>query len=142
MQALQAEKQKWEADQYDYSRLKELAFELDNPPVFVSSEHPDIHEILKKHRTFIFGGHETWHQQLRKALPELHLVSGTLHSVSPEIFQNAEYVLIFSGHMAHTVFDKGTAFLRKNGIPYGYLSQCNLELLEQKIAKIYEEEKQ
>lgn len=142
VQALQAEKQKWETDQYDHSRLKELAFELDNPPVFVSSEHPDIHEILKKHRTFIFGGHETWHQQLRKALPELHLVSGTLHSVSPEVFQNAEYVLIFSGHMAHTVFDKGTAFLRKNGIPYGYLSQCNLELLKQKIAKIYEEEKQ
>ena len=37
----------------------------------------------------------------------------------PEVFRNAEFVLIFSGHMAHAVFDKGTAFLRKNEIPYG-----------------------
>lgn len=141
IQKLQEEKRKWEIDQYDYNRLKELAFELDNQPASGSPQAPNIHEILKNHRIVILGGHETWHQQLRKALPELHLVSGTLHSVSPKVFQNAEYVLIFSGHMAHTVFDKGTAFLRKNGIPYGYLSQCNLELLKQKIAKICEEEK-
>lgn len=140
LQKLQQEKEQWEADRYDYNRLKELAFELESDGAVAAPKSSDIHCILKNHRIFVFGGHETWHQQLRKEFPELRLVSGTLHSISPEVFQSAEYVLIFSGHMAHTVFDKGTAFLRKNGIPYGYLSQCNLELLKEKILKIYEED--
>lgn len=139
LQQLQEEQKQWESERYDYNRLKELAFELDSAVPSASPEPPNIHDILERHRIFIFGGHENWHQQLKKEFPELNIVSGTLHSMSPEVFRTAEYVLIFAGHMAHTVFNKGIAFLRQNEIPYSYLSQSNLDYLQKKIAEIYGE---
>lgn len=140
LEKLRAEKRQWEQDRYDYDRLKELAYALDDPVPPASCKLPDIQKIIQQHHIFILGGHESWQQQVQRELPGLRLVSGTLHSVSPDIFQNAEYVLIFSGHMAHTVYDKVIAFLRRRKIPYGYLPQCNVELLKRRIAEIYKED--
>lgn len=139
LKELRREKQQWEQDKYDWDRLKELAYDLKDETDNEPQESPDINGILQKHKIFVFGGHENWHKQLKNTFPDICTVSGTLHSVDPEIFQSADYVLIFSGHMAHTVYDKVTDYLRKRDIPYVYLPQCNFRLVAQRIATVYEE---
>lgn len=133
VQKLETEKENWEADKYDYARLKELAYAIEGEVEGENAEYEQVEEILNANKVFLLGGHENWQNQIKKELPGLKIVSGTQHSIKPEIFQSADYVMLFSGHMAHTVYDKVKTYLYKHEIPYDYLAQTNVETVKRQI---------
>lgn len=141
IEELEKEKQDWLEERYDYDRLKELAYALEMEIETEPEEDLTLAEkILSEKRVFLLGGHENWHAQLKRELPALNLVSGTQHSVKPEIFQKADYVLLFSGHMAHTVYDKVKDYLYKRKIPYDYLPSTQLNYIKRTVIAWYNKE--
>lgn len=123
------------AEHYDYARLKELAYLLESESDD-SEKQVDITPILSKNKVFVIGGHESWQKRVKKAIPGINLLSGTLHSVNLEVLKNADFVLIFTGHMAHTVYDKLYKYLYKHSIPYDYLPCQSIEGVKRHIAKV------
>lgn len=131
---LTRENQSLSAAHYDYSRLRELAYSLENEEE-IKDEQIDTTPILTEKKVFLIGGHENWHKRLKEAIPEINVLSGTAHSVNLEPLKNADHVLIFTGHMAHTVYDKLSAYLYKHEIPYSYLPCQNIDGIKLHIKK-------
>lgn len=132
---LSSENQSLAAKHYDYARLKELAYSLDSESDD-SEKQVDITPILSKNKVFVIGGHESWQKRVKKAIPEINLLSGTLHSVNLDVLKNADYVFIFTGHMAHTVYDKLYVYLYRHNIRYSYLPCQNIEGVKRHIEKV------
>ena len=129
---LEAEQAAWQAQAYDYARLKEMAYTLELEDI-VPSEGANLEELIRAKKIFVVGGSESWRKQLNAKYPQLRWVSGTQKNLDLTGFQGADHVFIYTGHMAHTVYNKLAEYLYKKQIPYSYVPRYNLACIEQCI---------
>ena len=93
-------------------------------------------DAISDKRIVIIGGHQNWHNKLKKLFPKWTLIyMDEFKAVTTSMLENHDYVFFYSDYLSHKSYNKCVAMLRENNIPFGYLHGINPDIT---IKQVYE----
>jgi len=125
-----------EADREELIALRNFVHNLKNEDVPKEDELTMMKDTISDKRIVIIGGHQNWHNKLKKLFPKWTLIyMDEFKTVTTSMLENHDYVFFYSDYLSHKSYNKCVAMLRENNIPFGYLHGINPDIT---IKQVYE----
>lgn len=125
-----------EADREELIALRNFVHNLKNEEVPEEDELAMMKDAISDKRIVIIGGHQNWHNKLKKLFPKWTLIyMDEFKAVTTSMLENHDYVFFYSDYLSHKSYNKCVAMLRENNIPFGYLHGINPDIT---IKQVYE----
>ena len=97
----------------------------------------EMKSYIERKSVVIIGGHENWVAKMRSEFPKwTYLAAAEQGSIPAAVVNKADYTFFFSAHICHPQYYKFISHLRTHNLPFGYISQTNME---QTIRQIFTE---
>jgi len=116
--------------------LRELVFNLETgaePELKLGPRQQLQFPFEVRHRTVVFGGHDTWLKAIRPLLPNVNFVGREVNP-SAEMIRHADMVWIQANALAHKRYYKIIDIVRVNDIPVRYFSYASAEKCAMQLA--------
>lgn len=125
-----------EADRDELIALRNFVYNLKDEVVPEENEISMMRDAISNKRIIIIGGHQNWHNKLKKLFPKWTLIyMDEFKAVTSNMLENHDYVFFYSDYLSHKSYNKCVAMLRENNIPFGYLHGVNPDIT---IKQIYD----
>ena len=125
-----------EADRDELIALRNFVHNLEDEEIPDIDELPKMQEAISNKKITIIGGHQNWHNKLKKLFPGwTYVYMDEYKAVTASMLENRDYVFFYHNYISHKSYNKCVAMLRENNIPFGYLSGVNTDFT---IRQVYE----
>ena len=125
-----------EADREELIALRNFVYNLKDEIIPEEDELSKMKDIISNKRIAIIGGHQNWHNKLKKLFPEWTFIyMDEFKTVTINMLEHHDYVFFYSDYLSHKSYNKCVAMLRDNKIQFGYLHGINPELI---IRQVYD----
>lgn len=125
-----------EADREELIALRNLVFNLKDEVQPEEDGLSKMKEAISDKNIMIIGGHQNWHNKLKKLFPKWTLVyMDEFKIVTANMLEHHDFVFFYSDYLSHKSYNKCVAMLRENNIPFGYLHGVNPDIT---IKQIYD----
>lgn len=88
---------------------------------------------LTSFKGLVIGGHQNWHQKLKKVLPDLRIIHPDKATVDTDLIAEADFVVFHAGYANHRQFRTAIDFARQSGKRVSYVSHVNVGLFLQEL---------
>lgn len=88
-----------------------------------------------KHRTIVFGGHDSWSREIRKKLPDVRFIERD-QAPSADLIRHAELVWVQPNSISHARFNAILDIVRKHDIPFHYFSYASAGKCAEQLVEI------
>lgn len=123
-----------EADKDELIALRNFVYNLKDEGVPEENEISMMRDAISNKRIIIIGGHQNWHNKLKKLFPKWTLIyMDEFKAVTSNMLENHDYVFFYSDYLSHKSYNKCVAMLRENNIPFGYLHGVNTDITIRQI---------
>lgn len=127
-----------ETDREELIALRNYAYSQrdEDDDIPEEDELSKMRDVISEKKIAIIGGHQKWHNKLRKLFPKWSLIyMDEYKSVTESMLENKDFVFFFTDYITHKSYKKCVRMLRDKGIEFGYLKGINSEIY---VKRIYE----
>lgn len=99
--------------------------------------YEQMYETLAKMPAMIIGGHDNWHNQMKKYFPEWKFIKAASTTNKAEMFRNMKNIIFATDHLDHSLFHNCMNSLTDETNIY-YVHKTNVKACVQELYEQYE----
>ncbi len=136
---LKKELAKSERNKSELNGLRSFIFNTDNHELYKTEQPYDL-EKIKKIKAVVVGGHQKWHEKMKRSLPNFIFISTETNNFDKSILDQVEYVFIYTNYLSHSIYYRVINAI-KDPVIITYLKHQDEEIVLQEIFKAIDQKK-
>lgn len=137
LDAYEAEKEIYRTEHEELIALREHIYNLTEDDVAVQEEdREELIASVKDKKIVIVGGHTNWIQKMKDVFPNWTYINfKSVTTINDSVLNSCEYLFFFTDFIKHNVYYRFINLVRDKKIPFGYISNINIDKCVKQIAE-------
>ncbi|MCQ2508173.1 MAG: hypothetical protein MJ097_05225 [Dorea sp.] len=126
---------KYESEHEELISLREYAFHSTEEQEEIGTEAlDDMKAVVAQKKIMLVGGHTNWLNKLKIEFPDWIYIPAEISTVCDgKMLENLDKLYFFTDHLSHGTYGKYVTMAREKKIPFGYISNINLEMIVRQV---------